>query len=154
MNMAEKAGVRLILPEDVIVLGEKQAGTMSRTVTIDTIKTNHRIVDIGPLTIRFFTGELKNAETVFWNGPMGINEIPEFATGTHAMAVLLSGLNADTIIGGGSTADVVTNMGLADKMTFISTGGGASLRFLSGKKLPGLEALLDKDSAVAAENKK
>jgi phosphoglycerate kinase len=75
---------------------------------------------------------------------MGINEITDFAAGTHAMALLLSSLDADTIIGGGSTADVVTNMGLADKMTFISTGGGASLRFLGGKKLPGVEALLDK----------
>ncbi len=144
MEKAEKAGVHLVLPTDVMVTEEIKAGSPREIVPVDKISPDKRIVDIGHRTIELFSGELRHAGTVFWNGPMGINEIPDFAAGTHAMALLLSGLDADTIIGGGSTADVVINMGLADKMTFISTGGGASLRFLSGKKLPGVEALLDK----------
>ena len=144
MEKAEKAGVHLVLPTDVMVTEEIKAGSPREIVPVDKISPDKRIVDIGHRTIELFSGELRRAGTVFWNGPMGINEIPDFAAGTHAMALLLSGLDADTIIGGGSTADVVINMGLADKMTFISTGGGASLRFLSGKKLPGVEALLDK----------
>jgi phosphoglycerate kinase len=144
MERAEKKGVRLLLPEDVMVAGEVKAGAAREIVPVDRIGPQQRIVDIGRRTVELFTGELKKARTVFWNGPMGVNEIPEFAAGTHAMALVLSGLDAVTVIGGGSTADVVTNMGLADKMTFISTGGGASLRFLGGKKLPGVEALMDK----------
>ena len=89
---------------------------------------------------------MQGCKTVFWNGPMGINEIAQFATGTQAMAGLLAKLDATTIIGGGSTAEVVTQMKLADKMTFVSTGGGASLKFLSGEVLPGVEVLLGKVS--------
>jgi len=101
-------------------------------------------VDIGPQTIKNFAEELKKCKTIFWNGPMGIYEIPQFAGGTRAMAKLLAGLKAATVVGGGSTAEVVIEMKLADKMTFVSTGGGATLRFLSGEPLPGVEALLDK----------
>lgn len=144
IEKAEKASVRLLLPTDVMVSEEIKAGSTREIVPIDKISSEKRIVDIGHRTIELFTDELRRAGTVFWNGPMGINEIPDFAAGTHAMALLLSSLDADTIIGGGSTADVVNNMGLAEKMTFISTGGGASLRFLGGKKLPGVEALLEK----------
>ena len=144
MEQAEKAGIRLLLPADVMVVEEIKPGSTREIVPIDKISPEKRIVDIGHKTIELFSSELRSVGTVFWNGPMGINEIPDFAAGTHAMALLLSSLDADTIIGGGSTADVVINMGLADKMTFISTGGGASLRFLGGKKLPGAEALLDK----------
>ncbi|UCD09637.1 MAG: phosphoglycerate kinase [Dehalococcoidales bacterium] len=144
IEQAGKAGVRLVLPTDVMVSEEIKAGSPREIVSVDKIPSDKKIVDIGYRTIELFTNELQRAGTVFWNGPMGINEIPDFAAGTHAMALLLSSLDADTIIGGGSTADVVINMGLADKMTFISTGGGASLRFLGGKKLPGVEALLDK----------
>jgi phosphoglycerate kinase len=144
MQKAEKTGVHLILPTDVMITEEIKAGSPREIVPIDKISPDKRIVDIGHRTIELFSGELRRAGTVFWNGPMGINEIPDFSAGTHAMALLLSSLDANTIIGGGSTADVVINMGLADKMTFISTGGGASLRFLGGKKLPGVEALLDK----------
>jgi phosphoglycerate kinase len=144
MDRAEKENVRLLLPPDVMVAGEIKSGAAREIVPADKIAPDQRIVDIGRRTVELFTEELKKARTVFWNGPMGVNEIPEFAAGTQAMALLLSGLDAVTVIGGGSTADVVTNMGLADEMTFISTGGGASLNFLGGKKLPGVEALLDK----------
>ena len=144
MSRAEKEKVRLLLPPDVMVADEVKSGAAREIVPVDKIGPDQRIVDIGRRTIELFTEELKKARTVFWNGPMGVNEIPEFAAGTQAMALLLSGLDGVTVIGGGSTADVVTNMGLADEMTFISTGGGASLNFLGGKKLPGVEALLDK----------
>jgi phosphoglycerate kinase len=105
-----------------------------------------RIADIGPLTIKDFEEQLLKCRTVFWNGPMGIYEIPRFAEGTQTMVKLLAGSQAKTIIGGGSTAEAVVEMGLADKMTFVSTGGGASLRFLSGETLPGVAVLLDKNS--------
>jgi phosphoglycerate kinase len=144
MKNAKKNGVRILLPPDVMVADEISSSAKRQIVPSGKITAKQRVVDIGPKTIELFTKELKTARTVFWNGTMGINEIPEFAAGTQAMALLLSGLDAVTVIGGGSTADAVTNMGLDKKMTFVSTGGGASLSFLGGKKLPGVEALLDK----------
>jgi phosphoglycerate kinase len=115
-------------------------------VPIEDIPPDLRIIDIGPLTINNFSRELERCKTVFWNGPMGIHEISQFAGGTQAMAKLLASLKAKTVIGGGSTAEVVTEMKLADKMTFVSTGGGASLRFLGGKTLPGVGILMDKET--------
>lgn len=146
MEDAARKGVRLLLPLDVVVADGLSAQTKARTVAIENISPHLRIVDIGPLTINSFSKELEGCKTVFWNGPMGIYEIPQFAQGTQAMARLLASLEATTVIGGGSTAEIVIEMGLADKMTFVSTGGGASLRFLGGKTLPGVEALLDKRS--------
>ena len=143
---AAKREVRLLLPIDVVVADRLNTEAKINTVSIESIPPHLRIVDIGPQTIKNFSGELQRCQTVFWNGPMGIYEIPQFAKGTQAMAELLASLDATTVIGGGSTAEVVTEMGLADKMTFISTGGGASLKFLTGKALPGVEALLDKSS--------
>ncbi len=139
-------GVELVLPDDVVVTNEISPGAQVQSVSIKDIPPDMRIVDIGALTISRFTRELERCKTVFWNGPMGIYEIPQFAEGTKAMVRILASLNATTIVGGGSTAEIVTEMKLADKMTFVSTGGGASLRFLSGKTLPGVEALLDKKS--------
>ena len=139
-----RSRVRLLLPVDVVIADRVGAEAELRTVAIEKIPPDWRIVDIGPLTIKYFGAELDGSKTVFWNGPMGVYEIPRFAQGTQAMARRLAGLDATTVIGGGSTAEVVIEMGLADKMTFVSTGGGASLRFLGGKTLPGVEALLDK----------
>ena len=146
MDKAVKNGVHLLLPVDVIVADEINAEAKGKTVSVENISPQQRIVDIGPRTIKSFSEELRRCKTVFWNGPMGIYEIPQFAEGTRAMAKLLAGLDAATIVGGGSTAEVVTDLGLADKMTFVSTGGGASLRFLEGETLPGVEALLDKEA--------
>jgi len=146
--LIEKAaanGVRFLLPLDVIVADEISAEAEGKVVPIESIPPSQMIVDIGPQTIKSFYKELRRCKTVFWNGPMGVYEIPQFAEGTQAMAKLLASLDATTIIGGGSTAEIVTDMGLADKMTFVSTGGGASLRFLGGKTLPGVEALLNKE---------
>jgi len=146
MKDADGSGVRLLLPVDVVVADELSAEVKVKTVSIENISPQMRIVDIGPQTIRNFREELRGCKTVFWNGPVGIYEIPQFAEGTKNMARLLANLEATTVVGGGSTAEIVTDMGLADKVSFVSTGGGASLRFLGGEKLPGVEALLDKKS--------
>jgi len=153
MEEAVRNGVRLLLPVDAVVAGEISAEAKGQVVSIESISPRQRIADIGPQTIKNFYEELRRCQTVFWNGPMGICEIPQFAKGTQAMAQLLASLEATTIIGGGSTAEIVTKMGLADKMSFVSTGGGASLRFLGGQTLPGVEALLDKGSLAASKLK-
>ena len=146
MGKAARNGVHLLLPVDVVVADSLSNGAESKMVSVDNIPPDLRIVDIGQRSIDSFSRELGRCKTVFWNGPMGIYEIPQFAAGTQAMARLLAGLKATTVIGGGSTAEAVTEMKLADKMTFVSTGGGASLRFLSGKALPGVEVLMDKEA--------
>jgi len=154
IEKAVRNGVRLLLPVDVVVADEISAEAEGKVVSIESISPRQRIVDIGPRTIKNFYEELRRCQTVFWNGPMGIYEIPQFAEGTRAMAKHLAKLDAATIIGGGSTAEIVTKMRLADKMSFVSTGGGASLGFLGGQKLPGVEALLDKDSLAVGKLKK
>ena len=146
MEKAAGNGVRLLLPVDVVVADEIKPEARGQIIPVESILPHQRIVDIGPRTVRNFYEELRRCQTLFWNGPMGIYEIPQFAEGSKAMAKLLAGLDATTIIGGGSTAEIVIEMKLADKMTFVSTGGGATLRFLSDKTLPGVEALLDKEA--------
>jgi len=144
MDDAEKRKVRLLLPVDALVADKVSAEAATTVVPTDRIPSNTRIVDVGPKTIAAFQEQLKDCMTVFWNGPMGIYEIRQFAEGTKTFARTLAGLKASTVIGGGSTADIVAELGLGNKMTFVSTGGGASLSLLSGEKLPGVEALLDK----------
>ncbi len=145
MQRAAKRELPLILPVDVVVAAELSAEAEYNVIEVAKIPPQWRIVDIGPKTIDSFSRELRRCQTIFWNGPMGVYEIPQFARGTQAMAKLLASLKATTIIGGGSTAEIVTELKLADKMTFVSTGGGASLRFLGGEKLPGVEALLNRE---------
>jgi phosphoglycerate kinase len=146
IEKASKNGVNLLLPVDVVVADEVSAEAKTEIVLVESIPQDKMIIDIGPQTIGNFSKELQKCKTVFWNGPVGIYEIPQFAKGTQEMARLLANLEAATIIGGGSTAEVANEMGLADKVTFVSTGGGASLKFLGGETLPGVEALLDKTS--------
>jgi phosphoglycerate kinase len=136
--------ISLILPMDVVITNDVSDKGSYQVVAIDKVPKDMKIVDIGPKTVDSFTATLKKCKTVFWNGPMGVYEIPQFAKGSIAMARLLAGLKASTVIGGGSTADMVYDMKLADKMTFVSTGGGASMSFLSGEVLPGVEALTNK----------
>jgi phosphoglycerate kinase len=145
MKDADRQGVYLLLPVDVVVADRLSADAKVKTVSINNIPADWRIVDIGPQTISNFSEELRKCRTIFWNGPMGVYEMPPFAKGTRAMAKLLAEIRATTIIGGGSTAEAVTAMKLANKMTFVSTGGGASLRFLGGEKLPGIEVLLNRE---------
>jgi 3-phosphoglycerate kinase len=144
IKAVDKSGARLILPVDVIIADEISEKAAGKVVSIDAIPRDKMIADIGPETVRLFRKELEKSRTVFWNGPMGVEEIPQFAKGTTTLAKLLPKLEAKTIVGGGSTAEVIENLGLADKVTFVSTGGGASLKFLGGEELPGVVALRDK----------
>ncbi|AKG53515.1 phosphoglycerate kinase [Dehalogenimonas sp. WBC-2] len=144
MAKAKKYNIKLLLPRDVVVTGDLTPEARGVCVPIERIPPLGRIVDIGLLTISLFTKELERCRTVFWNGPMGIYEIPQFSEGTKAVAEVIGRLHATTIIGGGSTAEIVAELKLADKMSFVSTGGGSSMLFLSGEKLPGVEVLLNK----------
>ncbi|MDD4859551.1 MAG: phosphoglycerate kinase [Dehalococcoidales bacterium] len=148
MDKATKNKVRLLLPLDVVVADEISATAKSLTVAIDKIPANKKILDIGPRTVEAFGKEISRSKTVFWNGPMGVNEIPQFAGGTLALAKLLAASKVKSIIGGGSTAEVIGELGLSEKVTFVSTGGGASLEFLGGEPMPGIAALLDKNSKI------
>ena len=144
MKKAEEKGVKLMLPVDTKVGKEFKPDTESKTVSYKEIPADWEGFDIGEETIKMFSEELKNAKTVIWNGPLGLFEFEQFAIGTNEIAKVLSKIDATTIIGGGDSAAAVKKAGLEDKMTHISTGGGASLEFLEGKKLPGIEALMDK----------
>lgn len=144
IEKASASGVRLLLPVDVVVTEEINEKAGGAVVPVEKIPTGKQIADVGPKTVETFRRELKKSKTVFWNGPLGVNEIPQFAAGTEAIARDLAGLDATTVVGGGSTAEVIEGLGLADKVTFVSTGGGASLEFLGGDELPGVAALRDK----------
>ena len=145
LEKAQKKGVRMLLPVDNICGQEFSNDTMRITVHSKQIPDGWEGMDIGPNTQALFAAEIANAKTVVWNGPMGVFEFPNFAAGTRAIAQALAD-NHDcvSIIGGGDSAAAVEQMGYADKMTHISTGGGASLEFLEGKELPGVAALNDK----------
>ncbi len=144
MEKAKNKGVKLMLPVDTKIGREFKPDTESKTVAWTQIPEGWEGFDIGEKTIEMFKNELKTAKTVVWNGPLGLFEFDQFAIGTNEIAHALAEIDATTIIGGGDSAAAVEKAGLADKMTHISTGGGASLEFLEGKKLPGIECLQDK----------
>lgn len=144
IEKAAQKGVHLLLPVDVVVAESFNPEARSRTVSIDKVPPTWHVMDIGPKTIELFEAKLLKSKTIIWNGPVGVFEFAKFAKGTTAIARLLAGLDAITIIGGGSTAEAAEELGLVDKMTHVSTGGGASLRFLEGRTLPGVAALRDK----------
>ena len=144
MAKAKERGVKLMLPVDTKVGKEFKPDTESKVVAWTEIPEGWEGFDIGPKTIEMFKEELQKAKTVVWNGPLGLFEFDQFAIGTNEIAETLSKIDATTIIGGGDSAAAVRKAGLQDKMTHISTGGGASLEFLEGKKLPGIECLQDK----------
>ena len=144
MEKAKAKGVKFMLPIDTKVGKEFSKDTESKTVKYTEIPDGWEGFDIGAETIALYSVELKKAKTVIWNGPVGLFEFDQFAIGTNSIAKILSELDAVTIVGGGDSAAAVEKAGLADKFTHISTGGGASLEFLEGKKLPGIEALQDK----------
>jgi phosphoglycerate kinase len=148
MALAKAKNVRLLLPIDLLGAEEIRPGAATRhsgRISRDyNIPDGWQAVDIGPLTIALFRSEIARAKTILWNGPPGIFEIQEFSAGTEALAEALADSNATTIIGGGDSVTAVQHAGLADKMTFISTGGGASLELIEGKELPGVAALSDK----------
>ena len=144
MGKAKKKNVKFLLPIDNKVGKEFKPDTESMTVKSTEIPDGWEGLDIGEETIKLYKEELKNAKTIVWNGPLGVFEFDQFAIGTNEIAKALGDIDATKIIGGGDSAAAVEKAGLAEKMTHISTGGGASLEFLEGKKLPGIEALMDK----------
>jgi phosphoglycerate kinase len=148
LELAKQKEIKFLLPIDCIETDEVKAGAKSRNTHVlsqsQGVSEGWQAVDIGRETIALFKTEIKRAKTILWNGPVGVFEIPDFATGTREIAAALAESDAKTIIGGGDSVTAVNQFGYADKMTFISTGGGASLELLEGKELPGVAALTDK----------
>ena len=146
MQKAKDKGVKLVIPVDNVIGKEFKPDTESKVVAYNEIPDGWEGFDIGPKTVELYEEELKKAKTILWNGPVGLFEFDQFAKGTNAIANYIANLDdCTTIIGGGDSAAAVTKIGLADKMTHISTGGGASLEFIEGKKLPGIECIPDKE---------
>jgi phosphoglycerate kinase len=151
LALAEAKDVRIVLPVDVIVAKEVTQGTEYKTLSAEKIPASWHIVDVGKQSLALMEEALEPARTVFWNGPLGVFEIPSFAQGTRAMARFLAAkaeAGATVVVGGGDSVAAVQQQGLADKMTHISTGGGASLEFLEGRELPGIAVLLDRPVAT------
>ena len=144
LKKAEEKGVKLMLPVDVVAADEFSNDSAFDTYDIDALPENRMGMDIGPKTIKEYTDALKTAKTIVWNGPMGVFEMSNFAAGTKAVAECLAETDATTVIGGGDSAAAVQQFGLGDKMTHISTGGGASLEYLEGKVLPGIAIIEEK----------
>ena len=147
LDMIEKAkakGVKLLLPVDNVIGDDFSNDANTQVVKAGEIPEGWEGLDIGPETAKIFSDAVKDAKTVVWNGPMGCFEMPKFAKGTEMVAKALADTDAVTIIGGGDSAAAVNQLGYGDKMTHISTGGGASLEFLEGKELPGVAAANDK----------
>lgn len=144
IKKAEQKKVKMLLPIDTVAADKFDANAEAVVTEDPNIKDGYMGLDIGPKTVKLFTDAIKNAKTVVWNGPMGVFEFPKFAKGTEEVAKAMAESGATTIIGGGDSAAAVNQLGYGDKMTHISTGGGASLEFLEGKELPGIAALNDK----------
>ena len=144
LKKAAEKGIRFVLPVDVVVAEKIDAAAAHKIVSIKEIPAGWVIADIGPETIKLFKNEVQSAKTIFWNGPMGVFEIESFSRGTFEIAQALADSKAITVVGGGSTAEVVEQMKLSAKMTHVSTGGGASLELLEGVRLPGVAVLLSK----------
>jgi phosphoglycerate kinase len=141
---AQSRGVTLALPRDVVVAPEMTEGAPRRTVGIDAVGDDVAIFDIGPETVEGYKGLLRGARTIVWNGPMGVFEVAPFAAGTRAVAEAVAASGAFTIVGGGDSVAALEDAGLADRISHVSTGGGASLEFLEGRELPGVAALSEK----------
>lgn len=144
LKKADNAGVKIILPVDVVCASEFSEDAEVFIADTDKIPAGMMGMDIGPATVDICRAELGKAATIVWNGPMGVFEMPKFAAGTRAIAEILSESKAITIIGGGDSASAVQQFGFAERMTHISTGGGASLEFLEGKELPGISIIEEK----------
>lgn len=144
LKKATEKGVKIFLPMDAIVAEEMTEDSPSKTISINDFTPDEKAFDIGPRTVSIFVEEIKKSKTIVWNGPMGVFEIKQFANGTFDIAKALSEVDAITIIGGGDSASAIEKSGYKDKVTHVSTGGGASLEFLEGKTLPGIEAISDK----------
>ncbi len=144
LSSAETRGIRVLLPTDVIVAAAFSAEAAKQTVAVGAIPTGWRIMDVGPETLKAYRAALADCKTVFWNGTPGVAEFPAFAAGSVALANILAELDARVVVGGGETAALVEQTDMRDRYTHVSTGGGASLEFIEGRTLPGVDALLDK----------
>ncbi len=144
LTLAQSRGAKLLLPSDAVVADKFAADAQTQIVPITAVTSGWRILDIGPDTRARYAAEIATAKTVIWNGPMGVFEMPAFAAGTRAVAQALADSSAKTVIGGGDSVAAIEQMGLADKVSHISTGGGASLELLEGRVLPGVAALADR----------
>jgi 3-phosphoglycerate kinase len=142
-RLMEEAGDRLVLPVDVVVADAMAEGAESETVAVDGIPSGKMGLDIGPETVALFEGHISGASTIFWNGPMGVFEIDAFAKGTEGVARAVADSGATSVVGGGDSVAAVNKLGLEDRMSHISTGGGASLEYVEGKELPGIAVLPD-----------
>jgi len=152
LDMAERKGVRFVLPVDVMVAKEVTRGAEHKIVPVEKIPNSWSIVDVGPRSIGLFEEALDEARTILWNGPLGVFEIPTFGDGTRRMARYLATraeAGATVVLGGGDSAAAVDQQGLAGKMTHVSTGGGATLEFLEGRELPGIAILRDREAVAA-----
>ena len=143
-RLVEGAGDRLVLPVDVVVADAMEEGAESETVAVNGIPSGKMGLDIGPETVALFEGHISGASTIFWNGPMGVFEIDAFAKGTEGVARAVAESGATSVVGGGDSVAAVNKLGLEDRMSHISTGGGASLEYVEGKELPGIAVLPDK----------
>jgi phosphoglycerate kinase len=142
-----QGGGTLVLPLDAVVAPEASPGVPTETVPVDSVPPQMKVLDVGPMTVERFLQTCDGSAAVVWNGPLGVYEVPPFDSGTDALARGLAGSDAQTIIGGGDLVAALKEQGLADRMSFVSTGGGATLEFLEGKMLPGIAVLKDKDNA-------
>jgi phosphoglycerate kinase len=148
---ARRKRTRLMLPTDVVIAPQVHHRARTRVVPIDEVPKDQMVVDIGPATVKAYTEHLAKAQTIFWNGPMGVAELPQMAEGTNAIARFLARrarAGVVVVVGGGDSVAAVDRLGLTDRMTHVSTGGGASLEFLEGKTLPGVAALLPADAKI------
>jgi phosphoglycerate kinase len=143
-RLMEEAGDRLVLPVDVVAADAMEEGAESETVPVDGIPSGKMGLDIGPETVSLFEDRISDASTIFWNGPMGVFEIDDFAKGTEGVARTVAESDATSVVGGGDSVAAVNKLGLEDRMSHISTGGGASLEYVEGKELPGIAVLPDK----------
>jgi phosphoglycerate kinase len=143
---ASRHNVRMVLPTDVVAAFGAPEGGSVRTLPVDRVPAGWRILDVGPATIRAFHAALTGMRTAIWNGPPGLFEQERFAEGSLAMARIFANLDGITVVGGGETAAAVQRAGVVDRITHVSTGGGASLMLLQGRSLPGVDALLDADT--------
>ncbi len=149
LELAERKGVQVVLPTDVVVAKEVTRGAEHKIVPVHKVPNSWSIVDIGPASTEAFTGALEPMQTALWNGPLGVFEVPTFGDGTRAIARFLASRadgGATVIVGGGDSIAALEQLGLTDKMTHVSTGGGASLEFLEGRQLPGVAVLLDRSA--------
>jgi phosphoglycerate kinase len=156
LETARNQGVRFVLPVDVVVAKEVTRGAERKVVPVHKIPNSWSVVDVGPATRQAFEGALEPSRTVLWNGPLGVFEVPTFGDGTRHMARYLATraeAGATVVVGGGDSVAAVEQLGLAQKMTHLSTGGGATLEFLEGRELPGVAALLDRDEGQPKEER-